>query len=148
MPRILILLLSLLPAVCSAQSLADFKSRLTSPDPESRAGVRIVEVGSAAAEVARLSAQQHDAKIKGYRVIIFFDNSQSARSGAAEAQRRFKEFFDGVPTYMTYENPYFKVAAGNCVTTEEAIILKGRIAGAFPSAFVSKEDIPVTVLSE
>lgn len=34
--------------------------------------------------------------------------------------------------YPVYENPYFKVAVGNCLTAEEAIILKGKIAIDFP----------------
>ena len=36
---------------------------------------------------------------------------------------------------MFYENPYFRVTVGNCLTLEEAIILKGRVSGTFPKAF-------------
>ena len=42
---------------------------------------------------------------------------------------------------MVYENPYFKVAVGDCLTTEEAIILKGRVSSAFPKAFVKNETL-------
>ena len=42
---------------------------------------------------------------------------------------------------MVYENPYFKVTAGDCLTSEEAIILKGRVQGVFPKAYVKNEEL-------
>ena len=45
-----------------------------------------------------------------------------------------------------YENPYFKVAVGNCLTAEEAIILKGKIASTFPKAFVKSEEFSMADL--
>lgn len=82
----------------------------------------------------------------GYRVRIFFDNRQSARSESESAMRRFESSYPGIPTYRSYENPYFKVTVGDFRTKSEALSLLQRIKGDFPSAFVVKGMIqfPVT----
>ena len=36
---------------------------------------------------------------------------------------------------------YFRVTVGNCLTLEEAIILKGRVSGTFPKAFPKSEPL-------
>ncbi|MEG0500531.1 MAG: hypothetical protein RR550_05335, partial [Rikenellaceae bacterium] len=50
--------------------------------------------------------------VKGYRVKIFFDNSQSARSKAESVQVEFLEKFPKVPVHIQYAAPYFNVMAG------------------------------------
>ncbi len=75
---------------------------------------------------------------KGHRVCIFFDNGPDARNGAIEAKKLFEETFPGIKVYMVYESPWFSVSVGNCLTTEEAIILKGRVSATFPKAFLKK----------
>ena len=40
---------------------------------------------------------------------------------------KFKEIYPSIPVYMDYDDPYFKVTAGNCITYEEAVILCGKI---------------------
>ena len=42
---------------------------------------------------------------------------------------------------MGYDIPYFKVSVGNCLTPEEAIILKERVSATFPKAFVKREEL-------
>ena len=108
-----------------AQSLDAFKERLAAP------------VVSDAAFGLRL---------RGYRVCIFFDNGQDARAGAFAAEALFKETYPGIMVYPVYENPYFKVVVGNCLTAEEAIILKGKIASTFPKAFVKSEEFSMADL--
>ena len=70
-------------------------------------------------------------------------NSQSARRDAVTAQENFSSLFPQEQSYLTYENPYFKVAVGNCTTQEEAIILLGRVRGSFPKAFIMRESIDI-----
>ena len=70
------------------------------------------------------------------------------REGAFEAKKLFEETFPDVKVYMGYENPYFKVSVGNCLTAEEAIILKGRVSATFPKAFLKNEEIAVSDLVE
>ncbi len=112
------------------------------------AHTQVVEHGSAGQAVRSLRSGATVSQIKGYRVRIFFDNSQSARGQAAETLSRFRELYPAIPAYMSYENPYFKVTVGNCTSKEEAIILKGRIEGSFSRAFITMEDIPLSKLTE
>lgn len=132
-----------------SQSIENFKTKLSQPDSVTLARVEIVEHGDAAAAVRQMAQSNlADAKIKGYRVRIFFDNSQNARSSAESALSRFKEFFPDVPAYMNYENPYFKVTVGNCISAEEAITLWGRVKNSFDRAFVVRETVQISTLSE
>ena len=122
-----------------AQSLDAFKERLAAPVASDAAfgtaKVTVTEYGDAARAVDEAS-----------RVCIFFDNGQDARAGAIAAKQLFEENYPGIKVYMVYENPYFKVAVGDCLTTEEAIILKGRVSSAFPKAFVKNETLSIADL--
>ena len=120
-----------------AQSLDAFKERLAAPVASDAA------FGTAVDEASRAGARL---RFPGYRICIFFDNGQDARAGAIAAKQLFEENYPGIKVYMVYENPYFKVAVGDCLTTEEAIILKGRVSSAFPKAFVKNETLSIADL--
>ena len=124
-----------------AQSLDAFKERLAGT-----AKVAVTECGDAARAVNEASRAGARLRFPGYRVCIFFDNGQDARAGAIAAKQLFEENYPGIKVYMVYENPYFKVAVGDCLTTEEAIILKGRVSSAFPKAFVKNETLSIADL--
>ena len=130
-----------------AQSLDAFKERLAAPVASDAAfgtaKVTVTEYGDAARAVDEASRAGARLRFPGYRVCIFFDNGQDARAGAIAAKQLFEENY---PVYMVYENPYFKVAVGDCLTTEEAIILKGRVSSAFPKAFVKNETLSIADL--
>jgi hypothetical protein len=80
-------------------------------------------------------------KLQGFRVRIFFDNSQSARQRALEAETNFKTQYPDVPTYYTYQNLYFKVAVGDFRTKSEAMRFLHTLAGQYPGAFIIKDFI-------
>ncbi len=84
--------------------------------------------------------------MSGYRVRIFFDNRQSARNESEVVLKKFKGLFPDVMAYRLYANPYFKVTVGDFRTKSEAMALLSRIKGAFPSAFVVKENIEYPVV--
>lgn len=153
MRKSLILLLSLAAAAgLQAQSLDAFKQRLSTPVPSQvafgMAKVSVGEYGDAADAVRKASRQESRLRFKGYRVCVFFDNGQNARADAKAAVTLFEEKFPGIRTYLFYENPYFKVTVGNCVTTEEAIILMERVKGVFPKSFLKSEELSVNDLAE
>lgn len=131
-----------------AQGIDAFKRRLSMPDTLYRSRVQVIEHGSAEQTLRYLQARHSDERIRGYRVRIFSDNSQRARTDAAGTAARFQELFPGIPVYMAYENPYWKVTVGNCATSEEAIILMGRIRGSFDRAFLMQEQIPIHFFAE
>ncbi len=87
-----------------------------------------------------------DRTMSGYRVRIFFDNKQSARNESETVLKKFNSLFPDVNAYRIYVNPYFKVTVGNFRTKSEAMSLLSRIKGAFPSAFVVKENIEYPVV--
>ena len=135
-------------AVCSvqAQSLDAFRNKLRTPDVRYGSRVEVVEHGPAASAV-RSAARPDGGKIRGYRVRIFFDNSQSARTQAQQTMARFREIYPSIPVYMDYDDPYFKVTVGNCITYEEAVILCGKIKDSFELAFPIRVEIPLSVFA-
>ncbi len=79
--------------------------------------------------------------IHGYRVRIFFDNKQDARSASEQTVNRFRQTHPGVSVYRSYTAPFFKVTVGDCRTRSEAMQLLQNVKGDWPSAFVIKETI-------
>lgn len=80
-------------------------------------------------------------KIQGYRIRIFFDNSQSARAASEAVCGRFRAAYPGVGVYRSYDSPFFKVTVGNFRTKSEAYAFLQRIKGSYPGAFVMKGTI-------
>ena len=79
--------------------------------------------------------------LNGYRIRIFYDNSQDARVNSGGAYGTFCKFFKGIPAYLSYVNPYFKVSVGDFRTKAEAMEKLIHIRRVFPTAFVVKEKI-------
>jgi hypothetical protein len=80
-------------------------------------------------------------KMQGFRVRIFFDNSQNARQRALEVETDFKTQYPDTPTYYTYQNLYFKVAVGDFRTKSEAMHFLRTISAQYPGAFIIKDFI-------
>lgn len=125
----------------AAQKLESFKQRLAEPCIANGARVTATEHGETAQAIAQAERIPARTSFRGYRICIFLDNGQNARAEALRAKLLFEETCPGTKVYLTYENPYWRVTAGDCLTTEEAIMLKGRIAPNFPKAFVKNEDL-------
>ena len=142
------LLLALASAPLSGQTLDQFKRQAAQADPSYNSRVVATEHGSAATVVHSMQAQPSGTKIPGYRVRIFLDNGQNARASANGAIAPFREIYPDIPAYLSYENPYFKVTVGNCLTSEEAIILLGKIRDAFDRAFLVREEISLSLFGE
>lgn len=90
--------------------------------------------------------KQHIAKnpartLTGYRVRIFFDNSKNARGMSENIMRTFRMNYLGVPAYRNYQNPFFRVVAGDFRTKSEAMEFLQKIKSSYPSAIVVKENI-------
>ena len=84
--------------------------------------------------------------IQGYRVRIFFDNRQSARSDSEVTVKQFEAGHPDVAAYRSYVNPYFKVTVGDFRTKSEAMQLLEQIKWEFPAAFIVKENINYPVV--
>lgn len=77
----------------------------------------------------------------GFRVRIFFDSKQTARTESETVLTKFNAAHSGVPAYRSYQNPFFKVTVGDFRTRSEAMQFLQRIKGEYPTAFVVKENI-------
>lgn len=86
--------------------------------------------------------------LSGYRVRIFFDNKQTARTESENTVSKFRDIYGDIAVYRTYTNPYFKVTVGDCRTRSEAMHLLSRIKHNFPSAFVVKENIECPLVDD
>lgn len=87
-------------------------------------------------------------KLSGYRIRIFFDNKQTARTESENVLKRFRNAFPEIEAYRSYTNPYFKVTVGDFRTRSEAMAMLDRVKVMFSSAFVVKENIEFPVLNE
>lgn len=136
----------------SAQDIATFKQRLSAPIKVDslttiNATVQVTEHRDAAQIIATTPAKSQ-MTVSGYRIMLFMSNSQNARTEAFAACDTLAVRLPGVETYVTYDNPYFKVASGNCTSQEEALLLLEKIKPSFPKAFIMRENIPLTELSK
>lgn len=75
----------------------------------------------------------------GYRVRIYFDNSQSARAVSQSVADTFAKYNPDVPVYRSYDNPYFKVTVGEFFTKSDAMRFIAQIRKKYPSAFLVRE---------
>lgn len=81
--------------------------------------------------------------IKGYRVQIHFGPEKAK---AQEVKLKFTTQYRDVPVYLDYQQPYFKIRAGDCRTKLEAYKLLQEVSGEFPGAFIVTDDIELPQL--
>ena len=112
-----------------------------------RGAMRVQEVGDAATIINK-NLWVAPTVLDGYRIVIFMENSQTARREAVSAQRTFAGLHMGESSYLSYEAPYFKVTVGNFTSQEEAAIALNRIQKTFPNAFVAHARINIKELAK
>lgn len=142
--KVLFFMLLSVVGLAQAQGLDNFKDALSQSADLNGASVEIYESQSAKEALNRIGQNSRKRSFLGYRIGIFFDNGASARDNANEAKTLFEENFPNEKLYMVYENPYFKVSVGNCVTQEEAVILLDKVQKVFPKAYLMREQMNVT----
>ena len=108
--------------------------------------VQVHEAAGAADVVRRADAAPAQQSVSGYRIVIFFDNGATARAEAERNKTVFEASYPDVRCDIRYENPYFKVVAGCCVTSDEAVMLLERVHRDFPQAYIMREDIALQYL--
>jgi len=128
----------------AAQNSYVFRRNLAEPDGPAGSKVTVTENGTASDILARYNnANVRKQSIPGYRVRIFFSNSQTAREDAMAIREQFRTQFPSIPTYLAYETPSWMVTVGNCMNIDEFLILLGRVNRYYPSAFQWRGNIPI-----
>lgn len=133
--------------VYAQQEPDSFLQQLAEPDSLSGARSQVRIHFGAEEAINKYNAQTTPKEsYQGYRIRIFASNSQTARTDAEKAIELFEEHY-AVPVYFAYENPYFIVTCGNCISHEEAIMLLSKVKIHFPKAFIVATEIPAELLS-
>lgn len=102
-------------------------------------GVRVIRSASIDSAIVHQTLRNSRRQYSGYRIRLFFDSRQTARSSAEACVTRFKAAFPEIPVYMTFDNPYFNVSAGDYRSKLEAESALRLIKTEFPSAYVVRE---------
>ncbi len=79
--------------------------------------------------------------ISGYRIRVFFDNSQNARTKSESIERYISNTYGGTRVYRTYDSPNYKVCVGDFRTKDEALGLYNSLKATYPAALIIKESI-------
>lgn len=116
-------------------------SLLPSKAKGGKADVKVYQSQAIVDALGKQIASNGSRTISGFRVRIFFDNSQNARGASEATLARFCSSHPGIPAYRSFQSPYFKVTVGDFRTKSEAMEVLEHIKGEFPSAFIVKENI-------
>ena len=79
--------------------------------------------------------------ITGYRIRVFYDSGQSARSRSEAIERSLRQQYKKVGVYRSFESPNYKVTIGDFRTRDEALQIYNALKGTYPTAFIIKESI-------
>lgn len=87
-------------------------------------------------------------KIQGFRAQVFSGNNQrKSKDEAFSKEKEIKELFPDVPTYVTYNAPFWRVRVGDFRTHEEAHHMQRQLMNAFPSykkeMYIVKEEVKI-----
>lgn len=78
-------------------------------------------------------------KSMGYRLRIYFDNTQEARSISQSIADTFAHYYPDIPVYRIYTAPYFKVTVGDFRTKSDAMRFLEAIRPKYPAVFLVRE---------
>lgn len=74
-----------------------------------------------------------------FRVQLFSDGGNNARERANNVVTSFQNAFPHIPVYLSYDQPNFKVRAGDARTKAEARKIQKTIDAQYPGAFIVRD---------
>lgn len=99
-----------------------------------------VRMSDSLAKAMNMQIEKNKArKYQGYRVRIYFDNSQDARVVSEQIADTFAVHHPGIPVFRIYDNPYFKVTVGEFRSKSDAMRFMEAIRREYPTVFLVKE---------
>lgn len=79
------------------------------------------------------SGEEAFLKLQGFRAQVFSGNNQrQSKDEAFRKEEEVKELFPDIPTYVTYNAPFWRLRVGDFRTHEEAYHLMRDLKSAFP----------------
>lgn len=85
---------------------------------------------------AHRSAVARERGVTGYRVHLYMDSGNRARLNTQREQAGFEEKYPDQASYIIYEEPYFKLRAGDFRTRLDARRFLEKIREDYPSAYI------------
>ena len=126
---------------------------------EQKSGQGVVTVHQSAAIRDMVGAHKHGAnveeegdevflKIRGFRAQVFSGNNQrTSKKEAFDKEKEIKEIFPDVPTYVTYNAPFWKLRVGDFRSHEEAYQMMRMLMSSFPAyakeMYIVKEEVKI-----
>lgn len=80
-------------------------------------------------------------EIDGYRVQIFFDSGSNSKYKATNIKTEFESIYQGIKSYLSYKEPYYRVRVGDFHTLTEAVGFQKMISSDYPNSFPVKDKI-------
>jgi len=133
----LILLFIVLACICNAQT--DSVKSIAVPVPADT-NVRVIANSQITGSIQKVQQYQQlsHGTFAGYRVQVHFGTD---RNGATTVKTDFMSKYPGYSTYLTYQQPYFKVCIGDFRSKLDAANALSKIKRDYPGAFVIRDKI-------
>lgn len=88
-------------------------------------------------------------KVTVYRVQVYSGQGQYAKHKASDVKSKCVVLLPGIPSFIEWQSPYFKVSVGNFKDKSDATKIKEKLSDDFPGAFlVSTSVYPKIILSD
>ncbi|MDD4142403.1 MAG: SPOR domain-containing protein [Bacteroidales bacterium] len=84
-----------------------------------------------------------NAGYQGYRVQIFFESGNESKQNAYKAADKFMQLFPGIPAFISFKEPNYRIRVGNFREKLDADRLLSEVMRDFSSSFVIKEFISI-----
>ena len=81
--------------------------------------------------------------ILGWRVQLTF---KSTKEEIKKTRLNFRKLYPEIPTYLTYDPPYYRICVGNFRTKNEALKLNNFIRNNYIEAYPVQKIIPISLL--
>ncbi len=88
-----------------------------------------------------ISINKEQEGMQGYRIRIFSESGQGARSSATNVRAKFFNKYPDIETYLVYDAPNFKVYVGDFRTRSEALKMQNKISRDYPFSFIISDRI-------
>ena len=87
-------------------------------------------------------------RLHGYRTQVFSGNNQrKSKDEAFRKEKEIKELFPDVPTYVTYNAPFWRLRIGDFRSHEEAYHMQRLLMDAFPAyrkeMYIVREEVKI-----